>query len=109
MSMITEMKKAYGIEIDPCDDLAEIYDLILTRPGILIRYKKEGPEGWISMVGDRGMEEALRAMPPVEQELIEKFFLQGKTLIDISRELCLPMGLLLGHIRSVRVRLELYV
>ena len=55
------------------------------------------------------MEDGLRALPEMEQQIIEKFFLQGKSLIDISSDLELPMDLLLGHLTAIKVRLEIYV
>lgn len=100
-------KLAYGF--DENDDCGKIIDAILTAPGIRIRYKKEETGDWIGMIRDQDMEEGLRALPPVEQEIIEEYFLQQKTLVDISEDLSLEPGLLLGHLKAIRARLVLYV
>lgn len=93
---------------DMNDDLAIMIDNILGRPGIRTRYEKGECKDWISLVGDQNLREGLRALPEMEQKIVEKFFLQRKTLIDIAYELSMPMDLLRGHIDSVRVRLESY-
>ena len=96
-------------KFDENDDLAVLIDTILNRPGIRLRYNRGDSEDWISLVGDQDMEDGLRALPEMEQQIIEKFFLQGKSLIDISSDLELPMDLLLGHLTAIKVRLEIYV
>ena len=55
------------------------------------------------------MEDALRALPELEQDIIEKYFLQRKTLVDIASDLDLPYDLLMGHLRAIKARLVLHV
>lgn len=95
-------------QFDVNDDLAVMIDSILGRPGIRTRYEKGEYKDWISLVGDQNLREGLRALPEVEQKIIEKSFLQRKNLIDIAYDLGMPMDLLKGHIDSIRVRLESY-
>ena len=84
-------------------------DDILTAPGVRIRYAKEGPGRWVSQISDEEMEEALNELPAIELDIIERFFLKKQTLIDIAEDLMLPMELLMGHLKAIKVRLELYV
>ena len=95
-------------DFDVNDDLAPMIDSIMSRPGIRTRYEKGECEDWISLVGDQNLREGLRALPEMEQKIIEKFFLQRKALIDIAYDLGMSMDLLRGHIDSIRVRLESY-
>lgn len=103
--MATEIRYRF----DENDDMANVIDAVLTAPGIRIRYTKEGPMNWIGMIGDQDMEDALRALPELEQDIIEKYFLQRKTLVDIASDLDLPYDLLMGHLRAIKARLVLHV
>lgn len=103
--MATEIRYHF----DENDDMANVIDAVLTAPGIRIRYIKEGPMDWIGMIGDQDMEDALRALPELEQDIIEKYFLQRKTLVDIASDLDLPYDLLMGHLRAIKARLVLHV
>jgi len=95
-------------QLDMNDDLAIMIDDILGRPGIRTRYEKNGYKDWIDLVGDQNLREGLIALPEMEQKIIEKYFLQRKTLIDIAYDLGMPMDLLREHIDFIRVRLESY-
>ncbi len=95
-------------QLDMNDDLAIMIDNILGRPGIRTRYEKGECKDWIGLVGDQNLKEGLRALPETEQKIIEKFFLQRKTLIDIAYDLGISIDLIRGHIDSIRVRLESY-
>ena len=55
------------------------------------------------------MEEGIRQLPSVEQQIIKLYFLDGKSLLDIANDLDLPVELLAGHMKSMKVRLSLYV
>lgn len=103
------MSKEIRYRFDESDDIAEMIDAVLSAPGIRIRYKKEGPDNWISMIGDSRMEDGIRQLPEIEQVIIEKFFLQMKTPIDIARDLNLPIDMLIGHLIAIRARLECHV
>ena len=104
-----KMIKELSYTFDENDDLADVIDAILTAPGIRIRYRKDGPENWISIIEDQDMEDGLSPLPPLEKDIIEGFFLQQKSLLDISEDLSLEPDLLLGHLRAIRARLVLYV
>lgn len=95
-------------QFDVNDDLAVMIDNILGRPGIRAQYEKNDCKDWIGLVGDQNLKEGLMALPEMEQKIIEKYFLQRKTLIDIAYDLGMPMDLIQGHIDSIRVRLESY-
>ena len=103
------MKKELRCTFDENDDVANMIDDILTAPGVRIRYAKEGPGRWVSQISDEEMEEALNELPAIELDIIERFFLKKQTLIDIAEDLLLPMELLIGHLKAIKVRLELYV
>ena len=60
-------------------------------------------------MSNQDMEDALRALPELEQDIIEKYFLQRKTLVDIASDLDLPYDLLMGHLRAIKARLVLHV
>ena len=102
------MKKELRCTFDENDDVANMIDDILTAPGVRIRYAKEGPGRWVSQISDEEMEEALNELPAIELDIIERFFLKKQTLIDIAEDLMLPMELLMGHLKAIKVRLELY-
>ena len=104
-----EMRKEITYNFDENDDIANMIDAVLTAPGFRSRYEKEGPENWIGMIGDQDMEDGLRSLPKIEQEIIEMCFLQRKTLVDISKDLDLTPDLLMGHLKAIRMRLELCV
>ena len=103
------MKKELRCTFDVNDDAANVIDSILTAPGVRILYAKAGSDNWIGHVSDEEMENALNELPAIEQDIIERFFLKKQTLIDIAEDLMLPMELLMGHIKAIKVRLELYV
>ena len=103
------MKKELRFGFDENDDVANVIDAILTAPGVHVRYSKEGSDGWISQISDEEMEDALNELPVIEQDIIERFFLKKQTLIDIAEDLMLPLELLMGHLKAIKVRLELYV
>ena len=103
------MKKELRCTFDENDDVANIIDAVLNAPGVRIEYVKAGPDQWIGHVSDEEMENALNELPAIEQDIIERFFLKKQTLIDIAEDLLLPMELLIGHLKAIKVRLELYV
>ena len=102
------MRTDYLYARDENDDFGYVIDAVLTAPGIRIRYEKEGPDNWIGKIGDPDTEDGLKELPPLEKEIIEKYFLQKKNLKDISEDLSLEPELLLGHLKAVRARLLLY-
>ena len=104
-----EMTKELRFTFDENDDVANVIDAVLTAPGVRILYAKAGHDKWISRISDEEMEEALNELPAIEQDIIERFFLKKQTLIDIAEDLLLPMELLMGHLKAIKVRLELYV
>ena len=103
------MKKELRCTFDVNDDAANVIDSILTAPGVRILYAKVGSDNWIDHVSDEELENALNELPAIEQDIIERFFLKKQTLIDIAEDLLLPMELLMGHLKAIKVRLELYV
>lgn len=103
------MERMSSVRFDENDDVKDMLDAILTSPGLGREYEKKPQCCWIGMIGDQNMEEGIRELPEPEQEILEKFFLKGKNLIDISIELGMPMDMVLGHIKAISIRLKLYV
>lgn len=103
------MNRELRCTFDENDDVANIIDAVLNAPGVRIEYVKAGPDQWISRISDEDMEEALSELPAIELDIIERFFLKKQTLIDIAVDLMLPMEMLIGHLKAIKVRLELYV
>ena len=102
------MERMSSVRFDENDDIKDLLDAILSSSGLKKEYDREPDGDWIGMVGDRDLEDGLRELPEPEQEILEKFFLKGKNLIDISIELDMPIELVLGHIRSMNIRLRIY-
>ena len=50
------------------------------------------------------MEEGINSLPPLEQEILKLFFLEGLPLMDIASRLDISTGLVHGHIKSMKVR-----
>lgn len=91
------------------DDLSPMIGSILTAPEIVKAYAENRETDWVILIGNREMEEGIRQLPPVEQQIIKLYFLDGKSLLDIENELDLQVELLVGHMESMKVRLSLYV
>lgn len=103
------MERMSSVRFDENDDIKDLLDAILGSPGLKREYNKDPFKDWISMIGDQDLEEGIRELPELEQEILEKYFLKDKSLIDISIELGMPMELVLGHIKTVNIRLRVYV
>ena len=103
------MKKVIRYEFDVNDDIANIIDAVLTAPGLRVRYEKGGAGPGLKDIGDKDLEDGLDVLPDVEKKIIEKFFVQQKALLDISRDLGIDPKLLMGHIKAIRERLVFYV
>lgn len=102
------MQNTLTFEFDENNDMAVMIDAILTRPGIRIRYMRDRSDDWISLVGDEAIEYGLRQLPEREQQIIEKYFLQNKSLLDISKDLDIPTGMVNGYLKAVLQRLIIY-
>ena len=102
------MEEMSLVRFDVNDDIKDMLDAILGSPGLKREYRKDPSKAWISMIGDRGIEEGVREIPEIEQEILEKYFLKDKHPIDISVELGIPLGLLAGHIKTMNIRLRQY-
>ena len=102
------MNETTGYRYNENDDMASILDAILKRLAIK---RIEGPcdEEWISGTGHRDMEDALEAMMPKEREIIKKFFVQDKTLMDISIEMNMTLDLVGGYIQSAKAQIMLWM
>ena len=102
------MIETTGYIYEENDDMALIMDTILKR---LTTKRIEGPVGdeWISGTGYRDMEDALKAMMPKEREIVRKYFIEDKTLLDISIEMNIPMDLLGGYIRSAKAQILIWM
>lgn len=98
-----------GITFDENDSLSTVIDSILTAPGVRKVYAANSDIDWIMTIGNKDMQDGIKELPPVEQEIVKLYFLDGKSLIDIASDLDMPLELLCGHIKSMRVRLMFYV
>jgi DNA-directed RNA polymerase specialized sigma subunit len=55
------------------------------------------------------MEDALEVMMPKEREIIKKYFVEDKTLMDISIEMNMAMDLVGGYIQSAKAQIMLWM
>lgn len=106
--MVKYMIETTGYVYDENNDMAPIMDTILKR---LATKRIEGPAGdeWIGGAGHRDMEDALAVMMPKEREIVKKFFLEDKTLLDISIEMNMSMDLLGGYIKSAEAQIKIWM
>ncbi len=104
-----ELKGAYELPIDENDDIASMIDSVLSRPGLRLRYVRSGSDDWVSMIGDQDMEEGVRTLPELDQKILKLFFLDRKSLFEIAAYLDLPIELVIGRLKAVKVRLAIYV
>jgi len=95
-------------EPDPNDDMGVTIDAILTRPALRIRYMKGDFDDWKSIIGDEDLEYGIRQLPEKEQAILEKYYLQQKTLLDISRDLDIPASVIGGYLIAIETRLIIY-
>ena len=93
---------------DPNDDMGVTIDAILTRPALRIRYMKGDFDDWKSIIGDEDLEYGIRQLPEKEQLILEKYYLQQKTLLDISRDLDIPASIIGGYLIAIETRLIIY-
>ena len=96
-------------EFDENDDIAVMIDAVMTRPGLRKSYESGGRSDWISRICDQDIEDGIKALPEMEQQILEKYYLQGKPLIGIAEDLGISMDLLGGHLKAVKERIRLYV
>ena len=106
--MVIKMIRMTGYTYDENDDMAPVMDAVLKRLGVGVTYGKDEDGEWMSRVNHRDMEDALKDMSKTEQDIIYKFFLEKKTLLDISRDLNLPMEMVGGYIRMLKARILIW-
>ena len=94
---------------DENDDLAEMMDAVLRAPGLRNACLSNPDCSWAMFIGDKDMKECINSLPPLEQEILKLFFLEGLPLMDIASRLDISTGLVHGHIKSMKVRLRCYV
>lgn len=107
--MANELITIGSYTLDENDSVSAVIDSILAAPGLKKAYQQDKSVDWIMHIGNKNMETGIKELPPVEQEILKLYFLDGKTLIDIASDLDMPIELLCGHIKAMRVRLILYV
>jgi len=98
-----------GYIYDDNDDMAALLDNILERLSINIKYIDKDDDEWMSAVNHQDMEDAIRDMSPTEQEIIRKFFIDSKSLLDISVDLDLPMDMIGGYITMMETRIRIWM
>ena len=107
------MKKDNNYSVEPVwdenDDLAEMMDAVLSAPGLRNTCPSDPECNWAMFIGDKDMEEGITSLPPLEQEILKLFFLEGLPLMDIASRLDISIELVHGHIKSMKVRLRCYV
>ena len=106
---MTDMIGTTGYIYDDNDDMAAVIDMVLKRLGSGAEAATDEDEEWIGRAGHRDIEDALKYMMPKEQAVIRKFFLEEKTLVDISIELNLSMELLGGYIKSAGAQIKFWM
>ena len=90
---------------DDCDAIVSLDADLQDDPDAIDKMVDE----WIGGAGHRNMEDALRYMMPKEQEIVKKFFLEDKTLLDISIEMNMSMDLLGGYIKSAEAQIKIWM
>ena len=97
-----------GYIYDENDDMAPIMDSILKR--LAAKRIEERVDGeWICRTGHRDMEDALRVMMPIEQEIVRKYFVEHKRVLDISIEMNIELDLIGGYIKSAREQIAIWM
>ena len=107
--MVTDMIGTTGYIYDDNDDMAAVIDMVLKRLGSGAEAATDEDEEWIGRACHRDIEDALKYMMPKEQAVIRKFFLEEKTLVDISIELNMSMELLGGYIKSAGAQIKFWM
>ena len=87
------------------DDFADVMDMVLSR----IRNGREEKDEWISRANHQDIEDAIKDMTWKEQEIIRKFFLEGKSFFDIAIDLDLSMDMIGGYIRTLKERILIWI
>lgn len=98
-----------GLEFDENDSIASILDAVLFASGSRKLYVRGICSDWIMTIGDENLQDGIRELPPIEQDILKLFFFDCKSLADIATDLDLPPELVCGHIKALRVRLMNYV
>ena len=106
--MVITMIRMTGYIYDENDDMAPVMDAILRRLGFGVTYGKEDDGEWMSRVNHRDMQDALEDMTETEREIVRKFFMERKTLLDISIEMNLPMDMVGGYIKTLKARFMIW-
>ena len=94
---------------DENGDLSYVIDSMLNAPELKNACSREAEYSWILLIGNKDLADGISSLPPLEQEILKLFFLDGLTLIDIASKLDIPASLICGHIKSMKVRLRCYV
>ena len=106
--MVIKMIRMTGYIYDENDDMAPVMDAILRRLGVGVTYGKDDDGEWMSRVNHREMQDALEDMTDTEREIVRKFFMERKSLLDISIEMNLPMDRVGGYIKTLRARFMIW-
>ena len=107
--MVKDMIGTTGYIYDDNDDMAAVIDAVLKGLGSGAEPTKDEDDEWIDRAGHHDIEDALKYMMPKEQAVIRKFFLEDKTLLDISIELNISMELLGGYIKSAEAQIKIWM
>ena len=102
------MIRMTGYRYDENDDMAPVMDAVLKRLGFGVTYGKDEGGEWMSRVNHRDMEDALKDMSKTEQDIIRKFFLEKKTLMDISTDMDIPMELIGRYISEMKAKIMIW-
>ena len=103
------MIRMTGYMYDDNDDMAPVMDAVLKRLGLGVTYGRDDDGEWTSRVRNQDMEDAIGDMSDTERDIIKKFFVERKSLMDISIDLNLPMNLVGGYIKTLRARILIWV
>ena len=105
---VTEMIRMTGYTYDENDDMAPVMDAVLKRLGFGVTYGKDDDGDWVSRVNHRDMEDALKHMSKTDREIIRLFFIERKSLLDISSDLGIPMEKVGERIRKMKARIRIW-
>lgn len=103
------MIRMTGYTYDENDDMAPVMDAVFSRLGVGVTYGKDARGKWINRVNHRDFEDALRDLTKTDREIIRKFFLEDKTLVDISQDMNIPMEKIGEHISRMKAKILIWV
>lgn len=103
----SEMKRTEDVSFY-CDDLSDLFDLLLSTGGPAEVYRIRHDHAWIGKVGDEGLMIGLRKLNGKQLAIIEGVLFDDRSIIDIAHDLCIAPKEARMQIRKMRQVLKKY-